>query len=66
MLKKRTIVYVDGFNLYYGSLRKTIYKWLDLRAFFSNLLGKQHNITEIKYFTAHVFARGNNDKSADH
>ena len=28
----RTIVYVDAFNLYYGSLRKTPYKWLDLLA----------------------------------
>ena len=24
------IVYVDGFNLYYGSLKRTPYKWLDL------------------------------------
>ena len=26
------IVYVDGFNLYYGSLKRTPYKWLDPRA----------------------------------
>ncbi len=25
-----TYVYVDGFNLYYGTLRGTRYKWLDL------------------------------------
>ena len=24
------IVYVDGFNLYYGSLKRTPYEWLDL------------------------------------
>ncbi len=23
-------VYVDGFNLYYGALKRTPYKWLDL------------------------------------
>jgi 6-hydroxy-3-succinoylpyridine 3-monooxygenase len=28
----RTRVYVDGYNLYYGCLRKTSYKWLDIRA----------------------------------
>ena len=25
---KRTHVYVDGFNLYFGALRGTPYKWL--------------------------------------
>jgi hypothetical protein len=28
----RTNVYVDGFNLYYGCLKGTPYKWLDLDA----------------------------------
>lgn len=28
----RTFVYVDGYNLYYGLLRKTKFKWLDLFA----------------------------------
>ncbi len=27
---KRTIVYVDGFNLFYGALKGTAFKWLDL------------------------------------
>lgn len=54
----RTIVYVDGFNLYYGSLRPTIqrpgdYRWLDLGAFCSRLLPNDQ-ILEIKYFTALV------------
>ena len=29
-MRKRTIVYVDGFNLYYGLLKKTKWRWLDL------------------------------------
>lgn len=29
----KTNVYVDGFNLYYGCLNKTPYKWLDLAQF---------------------------------
>jgi hypothetical protein len=32
----RTIVYVDGYNLYYGLLRKSAYKWLDLYSLFQN------------------------------
>ena len=35
---KRTIVYIDGFNLYYGLLRGTFAKWLDLVAFSKALL----------------------------
>jgi hypothetical protein len=31
----KTIIYVDGLNLYYGSLRSTPYKWLDLYALFA-------------------------------
>jgi len=53
----RTIVYVDGFNLYYGALRGTPWKWLDLRALAGRLLPRKHDITAIKYFTAPVDAR---------
>jgi 6-hydroxy-3-succinoylpyridine 3-monooxygenase len=27
--KLRTIVYIDGYNLYYGAVRGTPWKWLD-------------------------------------
>lgn len=49
---KRTIVYIDGFNLYYGLLRHTKYKWLDLMAFSKALLRDDHEIVAVKYFTA--------------
>lgn len=26
----KTSVYIDGFNLYYGALKQTPYKWLDI------------------------------------
>lgn len=48
----RTNVYVDGFNLYYGSLRRTRFKWLDLAALCRNALAKHHVINRIRYFTA--------------
>ena len=50
-----TNVYIDGFNLYYGSVRKTPFKWLDLAALCSTLLPRR-KINRIRYFTAHVRA----------
>ena len=50
----RTFVYVDGFNLYYGALRGTSYKWLDLVALFEKILQPRHAILKVKYFTARV------------
>lgn len=51
--KIRTIVYVDSFNLYYGALKRTSYKWLDLDKLFSLVLRK-NDIRKIKYFTARM------------
>ena len=56
--RKRTIVYIDGFNLYYRALKGTPYKWLDLDAFCRKLLPKS-DIVRVKYFTARVSARPN-------
>lgn len=50
----RTSIYIDGFNLYYGAVKGTPYKWLDFRAVFAALLQPQHRVTAIKYFTAQV------------
>ena len=52
----RTIVYVDAFNLYYGCLRGSPYKWLDLVALCRVVLPK-NQVECIKYFTARVGAR---------
>ena len=52
----RTVVYIDGFNLYYGSVKGTPYKWLDLAKLCSLLL-PTHSIQHINYFTARVHAR---------
>lgn len=50
----RTIVYVDGFNFYYGSVRGTPWKWLDPVVLFRNVLGPQNALVRLKYFTARV------------
>jgi hypothetical protein len=51
--RKRCIVYVDGFNLYYGALRGGPYKWLNLEKYFRLLLPND-SIQKIRYFTAEV------------
>jgi len=49
----RTIVYVDGFNLYYGACRAQGRKWLDLGTLCERLLPNDE-IVEIAYCTANV------------
>jgi len=51
-----TNVYVDGFNLYYGCLKGSPHKWLDLESLCGHLL-PAHQIKRIRYFTAKVAAR---------
>lgn len=52
----KTVVYLDGFNLYYGAVKDTPYKWLNV-ARLCQLLLPQHNLVKIKYYTAKVSAR---------
>jgi len=52
-MAQRTNIYIDGFNLYYGSLKHTKYKWLDLAKLCGSLLRNDH-VQSIKYFTAKV------------
>ena len=54
----KTNVYIDGFNLYYGCVRGTPYKWLDVAAFCARLLPK-NQINRIRYLTALVTPRAN-------
>jgi hypothetical protein len=49
----KTNVYVDGFNLYYGAVKDTPYKWLDIHKLCTVLL-PQNTIHRIRYFTAPV------------
>jgi hypothetical protein len=52
-------VYVDAFNLYYGCLKDTPYRWLDLPALCRAALPKD-DVQGIRYFTALVVARPHN------
>ena len=51
---KRTIAYIDGYNLYYGLLKRTPYKWLDPVRLVSALLRDDHELFSVKYFTSPV------------
>ncbi|MEZ4657773.1 MAG: NYN domain-containing protein [Caldilineaceae bacterium] len=64
MLKlKKTVVYIDGFNLYYGALKGTPYRWLNPLAL-SHLLLPNHDVVQVKYFTALVTPRPANPDQA--
>lgn len=49
----RTIVYIDGFNLYYGAVKGGTDKWLNLADYFTRLRAAD-DIQRIYYFTAMV------------
>lgn len=53
MSRPTAIVYVDGFNLYYGVLVNSENKWLDLEALFDSLL-PQYDVIKIRFFTARI------------
>ncbi|MEK7106715.1 MAG: NYN domain-containing protein [Patescibacteria group bacterium] len=54
----KTIVYIDGFNVYYNLVRNTNHKWLNLRELLEYVFPKTHNdIVSIKYFTALIKTR---------
>ena len=50
----KAIVYIDGYNLYYGLLKGTPYKWLDLWAMARSLLQEGIELLGVKYFTAPI------------
>ena len=54
--KERIVVYVDGFNLYFGMLDAGFdyCKWLNLKVLALNLLQSNQKLAEIKYFTSRV------------
>lgn len=50
----RVHVYVDGFNLYYGALKRSPYRWLNLVELAKNVLPPTETVEKVKYFTARV------------
>lgn len=54
--KERVIVYIDGFNLYFGIVEANLnqLKWLNIRLLVEKLLKPNQELKEIKYFTSRV------------
>jgi uncharacterized LabA/DUF88 family protein len=60
----KTIVYIDGFNLYYRMLKARPHcKWLNLLQLASQLLDKSHKITRVNYYTARLSARAHDPEA---
>lgn len=55
-----TNIYVDGFNLYYGCVKGTPYKWLNIAELCRLSLPGHYQIHRIRYFTALVKPRPSN------
>jgi len=50
-MRNRSIIYIDGFNLYYGAVKNIPWKWLGIERYFSSLF-PDDEMQIIKYFTA--------------
>src|ERR1022692_1081960 len=55
----KTNFYIDAFNLYYGCLKNTAHKWLNLKTF-CQLHFPADQVQRIRYCTARVKARPGN------
>jgi uncharacterized LabA/DUF88 family protein len=60
----RAYVYVDGFNLYYGCLKKTPYRWLDIERLCRRLLSRSQ-VLQIRYYTARISPPPNDPDKAN-
>jgi len=60
MVKQRVIAYIDGFNLFYSSLRGTKFKWLDIWSMCSALIQPDQELIKVKYFSAQIGATFSN------
>jgi uncharacterized LabA/DUF88 family protein len=61
---ERIIVYIDGFNLYFGmeELRIGGVKWLNLRKLVEKLLKPNQELISINYYTSRVINNPNKEK----
>jgi uncharacterized LabA/DUF88 family protein len=62
--KQRVIVYVDGFNFYFGLKTKQWrkYYWLDLVHFCSKFIKPHQELVEVNYFSAIPTNKGKQDR----
>lgn len=53
---QRVIIYIDGYNLYFGLREKgwKNYYWLNIQKLSENILTKEQELIEVKYFTSRI------------
>jgi uncharacterized LabA/DUF88 family protein len=53
---RRTIIYIDGFNLYFGLVQQRWrkYLWLDVHAFGASILRSEQRLVRVNYFTSEI------------
>lgn len=54
---RRTNVYIDSWNLYYGCLRSTPYRWINVAEMVRQSMPSHYHINRIRFFTARTIAR---------
>ena len=56
VIKRKTIVYVDGFNLYFGLKTKKWknYYWLNIYKLAENIIKSDQELITVKYFTSRI------------
>lgn len=52
-VSRPSCIYIDGFNLYYGALKNSSEKWLNIQKYFE-LLRTDDSIQKIWYFTVRI------------
>ena len=64
MANKKVIVYIDGFNFYFGlkSAKWKRYYWLDTVKFFSKFLKSYQDLVQVNYFSAIPHDNGKQDR----
>ncbi len=66
----RTIIYVDGFNLYYSVLTGSAYKWLDIHELFAHRIiipaEPSSEIVQTKFFTSPILGKFSTDPESPH
>ena len=64
--KEKVIVYIDGFNLYFGIKSKFPHaKWLNMWGLAESLLKQTQELVEVKYFTSRVSNNPSKEKRQD-
>lgn len=54
---KKTIAYVDGFNLYHLALQETSYRWSNPKLLLENVLGHPNCLAKLNLYTARVSSK---------